>query len=615
MCARISKKMQGAAKCYPDIIDELLQKGTVGLSLKWYDIVTSPLKRAARKAGLKVNRGKIYSKNNINGCNILLFPIDVELIPVDLPVSELCLWKRVVCAQVFFGEKNCALVLTDIIENSEYQADLYEECILKYRIASMEPLSKEAFFNLKNAYGESLEIIGMANTPRGYMLRGWNTCETLRYFFPDELTKFDPKAPEYEPQSTGADDIRKPVRLIDPVAKVASQFEYVFMAATLFSLCKPLFLRYNIKANYKFSLQIEIKSTSEAEDVCKQMLLGQFADMWCNYRNWNNCSEKNSVGLKFWHKDGIAGVIFAPWNHLNFPLVFSDYSRVSWDSAKHGDIEAQKITGHLSKKEVRDIGGASCLPLLLPLQKAEKPYPQRDCLKLVWDPANTMDEMISRFEPTVRNKKRLSRRHREIMRFYGAFLRTLNEFIQKSDNKNAVAKQIRQNYKDALFDLGTTQAKATLERQEKACLLSSMYLARDMMEGSRYSSDILIAIDGVKKYLGRDAVLTDFAKFVCDCLKSGSKYHGAFCYQDQEGIYLFYNKYWEEFQKYCVSNGVIISCGAAAFRRNVIEKYITPQYDPSNPRKYPRYDYRKKVGNQKAVVLKVSPQIFVSKLD
>lgn len=617
MCARVSQKLQEAAKCYSDIIDELLQKGEVDLSLKWYDILTSPLKRGARKAGLKVNRGKICSKNNKNGCNVLFFPIDVEFIPVDIQVNKLCVWKKVVCAKALFEEHKCTLVLIDTIENSKYQVDLYKEYVLKYRIAGMGPLSKEAFSNLKNAYGESLEIIGIGHTPRDYMLHGWNTYGTPHYF-PSELDKFDSKASECEGKSIGVDDHRKPVRLIDPVANVASQFEYVFMAATLLSLCKPLFLRYNIKTNYKFSLQIEIKSTSEAEDVCKQMLLGQFADMWCNYRDWNDRKKKNSVDLRFWHNNGIAGAIFAPLNHLNFPLVFSDYPRVSWDSAKYGGIEAQKVRDFLSRREVRDIGGASCLPLLLPVQKAEKPYPQKDCLKLIWDPANNMDqinEMISHFEPTERNQKRLSRRHREIMRFYVAFLRTVNEFIQKSDNKNAIAKQIRQNYKDALFDLGATQAKATLEQQEKACLLGSMYLVRDLMQESRYSGDISTAIDGAKKYLGRDAVLTDFAKFVCDCLKNSSKYHGAFCYQDQEGIYLFYNKYWEEFQKYCVSNGVIIGCGAAAFRRNVIEKYITPQYDPSNPRKYPRYDYRKKVGNQKAVVLKVSPQILKLKLD
>lgn len=609
MCARVSKKLQKAAECYSEIVDELRQSREVSLSLEWYDIVTSPLKRAARKAGLKVNRGKIYSKNNKNGCNVLFFPIDVEFIPVDIQVNKLCVWKKAVCAKAVFEEHKCTLVLTDAIENSKYQVDLYEEYVLKHRIAGMGALSKEAFFNLKNAYGESLEIIGIGYALRDYMLHGWNIYGTPHYFFPNELDKFDSKAPGCEGKSIGVAPPIKPVRLIAPVAKVASHFEYIFMAATLFSLCKPLFLRYNIKTNYKFSLQIEIKSTSEAENVCKQMLLGKFADMWCNYRDWNDCNEKNSVGSKFWHKNGIAGVIFAPWDHLNFPLVFSDCSRLTWGD----DIESQKIVDFLSKREVYAIGETSCLPLLLPLQKTEKPYPQKDCLKLIWNPANDrneMKEMIARFEPTDLIQKKLSRRHREIMRFYVAFLGTVNEFIQKSDNKNAIAGQIRQNYKDALFDLGAAQAKATLEQQEKACLLGSMYLARDMMQESRYSGDISTAIDGVKKYLGRDVMLKDFVAFVCDCLRQDSKYREAFFYQDQDGIYLFYNKYWEIFQKYCDSNGIIISCGAAAFRRNVLEKYISPQYDPSNPRKYPRYDYRKKVDGQKAVVLKISSQIL-----
>lgn len=614
MCARISRKLQKAAECYSEIMGELRRSGEVSLPLERYDIVTSPLKRAARKAGLKVNRGKIYSKNNINCCSVLLFPIDVDLIPIDIPVSRLCMWKKVVCASAFFEGNKCRLELIDTIKNSKYKVDLYEECVPKHCIDGVAPLSREAFFKLQNAYGESLKLIGIGDTPRACMLRGWNIYETMHYFLPTELLAFQPKTPECDIRSTGPTDYGKPVRMVEPVAKVASSFEYVFMAATLLSLCKTLFLRYNIKANFKFSVQIEMKSTSEAEDTWKQILLGQFADMWCNYREWNDCNKKNSVGLKFWHKNGIAGVIFAPWDHLNFPLVFADYSRVTWGC----DIESQKIMDFLSKKEVRDIGGVSCLPLLLPLRKSEKPYPQKDCLKLVWDTANDtnpINEMTARFEPTERIQKRLSRRHREIMRFYVAFLGTLNDFIQKSDTQNTVAKQIRQNYKDALFDLGAVPAKATLEQQEKACLLGSMYLARDMMRESRYSGDILTAIDGVKKYLGWDVVLTDFAKFVCDCLKSGSKYRGAFCYQDQEGIYLFYDKYWEEFQKYCVSNGVIINCGAAAFRRNVIEKYISPQYDPSNPRKYPRYDYRKKVDGQKAVVLKVSPKILRLKLE
>lgn len=614
MCARVSKKLQKAAECYSEIVDELRRSREVSLSLDWYDIVTSPLKRAARKVGLKVNRGKIYTKNNKNGCNVLLFPIDIELIPVDIPVSELCIWKRVVCASAFFEEYKCRLVLIDTIENPMNMVDLYKECIQKHRIDGVAPLSKEAFFKLRSAYGESLKLIGIGDTPRECMLRGWNIYETVYYFFPSEFSAFQPEMSECENRSTGPINDRKPVRVVEPVAKVASSFEYVFMAATLFSLCKALFLQYKIKANFKFSLQIEIKSTSEAEGAWKQMFLGQFADMWCNYRDWNDCNEKNSVGSKFWHKNGIAGVIFAPWDHLNFSLVFSDCSRLTWGD----DIESQKIVDFLSKREVCAIGETSCLPLLLPLRKSEKPYPQKDCLKLIWNPANDRDEMkemIAHFEPTDPTQKKLSRRHREIMRFYVAFLRTVNKFIQKSDNKNAIAGQIRQNYKEALLDLGAVPAKATLEQQEKACLLGSLYLARDMMGESRYGGDISTAIDGVKKYLGRDVMLEDFAAFVCDCLRQNSKYREAFFYQDQDGIYLFYNKYWETFQKYCDSNGIIISCGAAAFRRNVLEKYISPQYDPSNPRKYPRYDYRKKVDGQKAVVLKVSPKILRLKLE
>lgn len=609
MCARVSKKLQKAAECYSEIVDELHRRGKISLSLELYDIVTSPLKRAARKVGLKVNRGKIYTKNNKNGCNVLLFPIDIELIPVDIPVSELCIWKRVVCASAVFPANRCRLELIDVIINLKYEVDFYEECVQKYRIKGVAPLSKEAFFKLQNAYGESLRIIGIGSVSHGYMVRGWNTYEPMNYFCPSELSAFQPEMSECENRSTGPINDRKPVRAMEPVAKVASSFEYVFMAATLFSLCKALFLRYNIKANSKFSLQIEIKSTSEAEGAWKQMFLGQFADMWCNYRDWNDCNEENSVGSKFWHKNGIAGVIFAPWDHLNFPLVFSDCSRLTWGD----DIESQKIVDFLSKREVCAIGETSCLPLLLPLRKSEKPYPQKDCLKLIWNPANDRDEMkemIARFEPTDPTQKKLSRRHREIMRFYVAFLETLNDFIQETHTKKAIAKQIRQNYKEALLDLGAVPAKATLEQQEKACLLGSLYLARDMMGESRYGGDISTAIDGVKKYLGRDVMLEDFAAFVCDCLRQNSKYREAFFYQDQDGIYLFYNKYWETFQKYCDSNGIIISCGAAAFRRNVLEKYISPQYDPSNPRKYPRYDYRKKVDGQKAVVLKVSSQIL-----
>lgn len=348
------------------------------------------------------------------------------------------------------------------------------------------------------------------------------------------------------------------------------------------------------------------------------MLLGHFADMWCNYRDWKNRDKKNWAHFKFWNKDGVAEVFFAPWNHLNFPLVFSDHSRISWDSAKHCDIDAGNVRGFLSKQEVRNIGNASCLPILLPLRKTEKPYQVKDCLNLIWDLSDNMeqiDKMAACFEPTVSNKKKLSRRHREIIRFYVEFLDFLNELVNVENDKKAVAKLLRNSYTDALLDLGAMPAKATIEQQEKACLLGSMYLAKDVLKESRYRDNILAAINGLKKYLGRDVVLTDFAEFVRECLKKNSKYQEIFCYQDEDGIYLFYNRYWEGFKNYCDSNHLVIKCGAAAFRRNVLEKYISPQYDPSNPRKYPRYDYRKKVDNEKAVVLKVSPKILKLKWD
>lgn len=595
MKTRIPKNLVKSAELYPDFVEYLDQNEVVDLSRQQYDIVTAPLKQAARMAGLKVNGGRIFTRNNWNCCGVLLFPLEVDYFPLDPPSRGIYSWKRTLCAEVKYAGNMRRLKKVEKISTPNGDIDSFWESIKTFCTEKLKPLSKDDLFKLQNAYGESLRLIGFEGVSSKNLFAGWGYYDRWKYFPPEELENIQPRSISKEEPREFKVSSNQPVRMIEPVEKICTSFEYVYMAASLFSLCKQVFSYFRIGKGIDFCLHVGLEGSSGEEDRLSRMLMERFTHMWCNYRPWKKRKkEKKGIG-KFWNLSNQT-VILAAWNHFNFPFVVSDSPNL----------------GLPTKKQVNQLAQASCLPILFTFSKPSQQYPAADCLKLTWSPpgCKKLKKMIDQFEPTYENKENIWHRHWLIVQFYVTFIRALEAMIKEAPDQKTVRKRLGSHYRRAILDLGVLPKNASVEQRQKAHLLSAMYLARDLLGASTYAKDIERAISGLKRHLSRDASLSGFAAFVRQCLEPASEYGAAFCYQDRAGIYLHYKGYWAEFKRYCAQHGVKINLGEAAFRRNVLKPYLTPQYEPSDLLTHPRYDYRKKVGDRVEIVLNLSPKIL-----
>lgn len=608
MKTRIPKNLVKLAELYPDFVEELDQNEVVNMSSQRYDIVTTPLKQAARKTGLKVSGGRIFTRNNWNCCGVLFFPIEVDYFPFDPPSRGIYLWKKTLCAEVKYEGNMRRLRKVDEILTPDGGIDSFWESIKAFCTERLKPLSKDDLFELQNAYGESLRLIGFEGVSPKNLFAGWGYNNIWKYFPPKELEDIEIRSFSKEEPREFKLSANQPVRMIESVERICTSFEYVYMAATLFSLCKRVFSRFHNKEGIDFCLHVGLEGSGGEKDPQSRRLLERFTHMWCNYRPWKKRKKKKGRIRKFWNLSNQT-VILAAWNHFNFPFVVSDSPSLPWDCEheqdKYHDLPIP------TKKRVNQLAQASCLPVLFTFSKPGQRYPAADCLKLTWSPpgGEKLKRMIDQFEPICENKENIWHRHWLIVQFYVTFIQALETTIKEAPEK-AVRKRLGSHYRRAVLDLGVLPKNASVEQRQKAYLLSAMYLARDLLGASTYAKDIDRAISGLKRHLSRDASLSDFAAFVRQCQEPASEYRAAFCYQDRAGIYLHYKGYWTEFKRYCVQRGVKINLGEAAFRRNVLKSYLTPQYEPSDQLKHPRYDYRKKVGDQVEIVLNLSPKIL-----
>lgn len=609
MKEKIPKKLAELSKLYPEVVEFLDQNVVMELPSQLYDIVTAPLKRAARKVGLKVSGGRIFTKNNWNCCGVLLFPLEVDYMPLDLPRCGIYLWKQTLCAEVEFAGSMRRLKKVEEISIPNGDIDSFWESIKTFCTEKLKPLPKDDLFELQNAYGESLRLVGFEGVSSKNLFAGWGYNNIWKYFPPKELEDIEIRSFSKEEPREFKLNANQPVRMIEPVERICTSFEYVYMAASLFSLCKQVFSYFRIGKGIDFCLHVGLEGSSGEEDRLSRMLMERFTHMWCNYRPWKKRKkEKKGIG-KFWNLSNQT-VILAAWNHFNFPFVVSDSPSLPWDCGheqdKYHDLPMP------TKKRVNQLAQASCLPILFTFSKHGQQYAATDCLKLTWSPpgGEKLKKMIDQFEPTCKNKKYIWYRHWLIVQFYVTFIQSLEAMIKEAPDQKAVKKRLGSYYKRAILDLGVLPKNASVEQRQKAYLLSAMYLARDLLGASTYAKDIDRAISGLKRHLSRDAALSDFAAFVRQCLEPSSDYRGAFCYRDSDGIYLHYKGYWTQFKCYCAQRGIKINSGEAAFRRNVLKSYLTPQYEPSDQLKHPRYDYRKKVGDRVEIVLNLSPIIL-----
>lgn len=130
--------------------------------------LTEPLRIAARKANLKLLKGKILQKNNHTVCRILFFPWDIQILETDIPGKSMFFLKdfavvRATCDK----ESNCYRLKKLKLKRKRIvsTADIYES----FRsIAQKEKdfrISEVDFNKLMLRYVEELRAIGVADVP------------------------------------------------------------------------------------------------------------------------------------------------------------------------------------------------------------------------------------------------------------------------------------------------------------------------------------------------------------------------------------------------------------------------------------------------------------------
>ena len=307
-----------------------------------------------------------------------------------------------------------------------------------------------------------------------------------------------------------------------------------------------------------------------------------------------------------------SSISLASWNHLCFPVIFSDYQNIEEDEEDECDsstimqteeqeyIFDQDNTDALPETEQcvpisnahKYLKKLSCLPIFLLKESAlGKARKGKEILSLKWNASNIPD--------VVPNE---AQKHRLIMNGYIGLLEAINEA-----GYEAFRRCYSEASKNAYKEIGVFKKNAARDQRYCATLLISLLIADQY---ATKNTMFWIAVQDSLAYL-RTCVIhhadtADFAQFVKCCI---TEKHEVLFYQDTDGIYLHYKQYWPAFQKYCKKHGIILSDSAAQFRRAKLNGYIKPQYTAGGS-KYPRYDYRKKVDGREASVLNVRPNIL-----
>ena len=568
-----------------------------------------PLRNAVKKVGLKLTSGRILRKNNREFCEIMLFPKEVDIYPYDNGDFR-TYWRDVVAIKATYDRRQRRYKIK-ILGNFDEKKDvkLYDTVYSVYPDQKTNGLTREEFDILMKQYALALREIGLVNMNSGIRL-------AMPYFRGGKFSNF---TPIYQFLFVEDFDTWRAGQRGFP-AFFAREIESLFFSATLFSLCKPLFKECGIKdAHTEFALQIlpteDIAQQKEVVSFC--CVLNAYVKLWCDFRpcehnGWNENEEATyhllTKGNKFWNnwtKKKPAAV----WKHLGFPLVYSNYKEMEW-----GEEEPEfykKTLDSISKKRLKEINQTSCLPLIFPFARPPKPYPESDCLTVVWRLPTAED--IKKIEHLLTDGVGYDGHHEHIKAVYYKFMALLF-----GKTVETIKKPLQKAYQKALDDIGAPRQEPSMEQQHKACLLGSLYYASAVFEEAgiedRYTQ-FKSHIRGVKKFFGHQAAADDFAAFVNEALREDSKYHSILFAEDEDGIYLKYKMYWAAFEDYCKKNGVVLHQNALQFRKRELipQEYIQPQYRVSDPDKYVRYDYRKKIDGKEETVLNVSRRILKRK--
>lgn len=617
-----------------------------------FENLVYPLRNAVKRAGLKLTSGRILFKNNLCASRILFFPESATLYQFEFQEPTV-IWNDVhlVRAEYQRGSRKYKIekleeidmatsselltalmnnVRNDIAESTKGKRNEEKRKLLIRAKAIIKLMDKYVFelFNLGICSENARELFSPTKfRKKSNVLRNFSEFDAYRELFEEDF-----------------DDIADSVPKHAIKVFIWTRIESLLFASTLFSLCKPLFGQCSIKnAHSQFALQIDLKGccipsgngdesyvlSSDGNRVTEQVeivkayhhywALNSFIHLWCDFDITKDHRPSKQEETHPYISDMKLFRKFrrrwsdtprsASWVHLYFPLVYSDYHKSQWGNEirLYEELPPQEDKKHYPDKEwVKGIGQMLCLPILLFLNPPPKPYPESDCLSVEYEfPAYTASG------GRMPNLYDLGHNHHEkIKALYYKFLQLLCGKEYKE-----VKRSLQKSYDEALQTVGASLKEPAIDLQHKACILGSLYFARDVFQAAgiedRYTQ-IERHIEQIEKFFGRLVTTADFAEFLSKAVEKDSFYHSAVLLQDPSGIYLKWGDYWHDFEHYCKECNITLNCTELQFRKRhlVDARYLRPQYQVVGQKKYPRYDYRKKIGGKTETVLNVDPQIL-----
>lgn len=586
---RIPKK---AIACIETIskLQQIEGESICDINSQAFERLTYAAQKAAKNAGLAFRAGCLHSGNNHQQCNCFFIPGSGSGYIEDGSNSYFWELKNThfyKVEKVSIKSTSYNLILCGVIDGLYSYADLFDIC---HMVDPHTTISRTALLKFFKCYiTELIRLDVISQSIHGGIL-GWFINPPNRLYHWE-----DKKIIHTEIMPGTSTDNLLPEKIFPA--------DSIWFAASLFSLCKPLFALCRMQCNTHFALQILLNSSRGAgeEDRLGLWVLEHQARLWCNYRHWPKKAGNNDH-VKFRNRfSQPPSMVFI--FHRGFPVILFGFKRrdESYDPIEYWDRN-NKIVITVNKRDLEYLCSGKCLSVLLPAFSPPKNYPKKLCLSLTVD----MPAPDKFFDYYDIGNSTLRERHQNINSFYISCMNAIS-----GQNCADVGKNLKKSYRKALADLGAVTAKKDIRKEQLACLLGTLYFLHDVLTAKGEKVERLNRLlQAFRREIGI-VTLGNFSNFVRGLLHHPDENADIIFGQDKDGIYLFYKTYWPAFQKYCKSNGLVLSMSAQAFRKSFLipKNLIRPQYAPSNGA-YVRYDYRKKLNGKEATVLNLSHHIL-----
>lgn len=569
-----------------------------------FEKLTYAAKKAAEKAGLAFRAGGLHTKNNRLKCMYIFFPGKSSIFYQNGSAEHLVALRytrifRVSIVQAhprqyrlqFLSEIDEVFSLQEIVDKIHF----LHKHINRPKDLTIQDSSLKKFFS---RYIDELIRLSIISPSIEDALLGWHVNdhagERRISFFSDASMVYSAKP---------STDLKE---LDSLLPSFVSPSESLFLAATLFSLCKPLFSICRIKSDTDFVVQLLLKSSTEksTEDCVGLWVLEQQLRLWCNYREWPQESRLRNKGsrksFKFRNSyNKLPPLLYA--SHLGFPIVCFNYKkRESEEDSIEYSSRSESLV--LSKDALNYLCSAACLPILVSAFYPDVTYPAQKCLTISTAILDAQ-KMLGRYE---QHQPLLKRSHENINAFYMSCMQIIN-----NRPCSEISKLLKSNYRKASAVLAGIQKEKDVDIEHLACILGTLYFIFDVLEKEGVKAPRLRR--WIQVFCSEIGIVTlhDFAVFIAELLQEPEKNSNVLFGRDKDGIYLYYQTYWKAFQKYCQERHISLTASALSFRRTQLipKKLVRAQYAPS-PGGYTRYDYRKKLNGKEATVLNLSPRIL-----